>query len=47
MDNILAAILEDDRAGVKKLLKADTGLATCLVKDARLYDSTSSLDLRR
>lgn len=39
MDAILAAILEDDRATVKELLKADSELATRLVEDAKLYDS--------
>jgi hypothetical protein len=39
MDTILAAILEDDRVRVKELLKADTELATRLVKDAKLYES--------
>ena len=39
MDAILTAILDDDQARVKKLLKADPRLATCLVDAARLYES--------
>ena len=39
MDTILAAILEDDRAGVAELLKADPALATRLVQDAKLYQA--------
>jgi len=39
MHAILAAIVEDDRAGVRKLIKADPGLATRLVSEARLYES--------
>src|SRR5437879_9945808 len=39
MDAILTAILDDDRPMVKKLLKTDPGLATCLVDAARLYES--------
>src|SRR5229473_185320 len=39
MDAILTAILDDDRPRVKKLLKADPGLATCLIDEARLYES--------
>ena len=39
MDAILEAILEDDRASVKKLLKADTNLATRLIDEEWLYDS--------
>jgi ankyrin repeat protein len=36
---MLPAILEDDRSGVKKLLKADHRLATCLIDVARRYES--------
>src|ERR1700677_1889190 len=39
METILTAILEDDRPAVKKLLKADPRLATCLIDAARLYQS--------
>ena len=34
-----SAILNDNRASVKELLKADMGLATCLIEGARLYES--------
>src|SRR5881628_2558394 len=40
MDAILTAILDDDRPRVKKLLKAEPRLATCLIDAARLYEST-------
>ena len=39
MDAILTAILDDDQPRVKKLLKADPRLATCLTDAARLYES--------
>jgi len=39
MDAILTAILDNDRARVKKLLKADSGLATRLVEEAQFYES--------
>ena len=39
MDSLLAAILDDDRTRVKELLKADSGLATRLIEEARLYQS--------
>jgi hypothetical protein len=39
MHAILAAIVEDDRARVRKLIKADPGLTTRLVSEARLYES--------
>src|SRR6266478_7622981 len=39
MDAILTAVLEDDRPRVRKLLKADPRLATCLIDAARLYES--------
>ncbi|HJX88869.1 MAG TPA: hypothetical protein VJ372_00150, partial [Pyrinomonadaceae bacterium] len=37
MDTLLAAIVDDDRVRVRSLLKADVGLATQLVNEARLY----------
>src|ERR1044071_1373986 len=39
MDAILRAILDDDRPRVRKLLKVDPRLATCLIDSARLYES--------
>src|SRR2546421_5626581 len=39
MSAILAAILDDDRPRVQQLLKAEPALATCLVDEARLYQS--------
>jgi Ankyrin repeats (many copies)/Ankyrin repeat len=39
MDTLLAAILDDDRTRVRELLKADSGLATRLIEEARLYTS--------
>jgi len=39
MNAILAAILQDDRPRVKKLLKADPRLATCLIDGDRLYQA--------
>lgn len=39
MDAIFTAILDDDRARVRELLKADPGLATRLVTEARLCES--------
>ena len=39
MHAILAAIVEDDRAGVRKLIKADPGLATSFIGEARLFES--------
>jgi len=39
MEAILTAILDDDRPRVMELLKADTGLATCLIAEARLCES--------
>ena len=39
MDKLLQAILDDDRRRVEKLLKADAGLATAPIKQARLYQS--------
>jgi hypothetical protein len=40
MDRLLAAIVTDDRPGVKKLLSDDRGLATGLITEARLYESS-------
>src|SRR5580704_12645621 len=39
MDVILTAILDDDRPGVRQLLKESPGLATRLIDEARLYQS--------
>src|SRR6266487_3386439 len=39
MDEILIAILDDDRPKVKKVLKTDPRLATGLIDTARLYES--------
>ena len=39
MDTLLAAILDDDHAKAKDLLKADAGLATRLIDEAKLYES--------
>jgi hypothetical protein len=39
MDALLAAIVDDDCPQVTTLLKNDTGLATRLINEARLYDS--------
>jgi ankyrin repeat protein len=39
MEAILKAIIEDDRPRVRELLKADPGLATALIDEARLYQS--------
>jgi ankyrin repeat protein len=39
MDELLSAIIDDDRQGVKKLLKSDKSLATRLIAKAKLYDS--------
>ncbi len=39
MEAILTAILDDDRKRAAELLKADSGLATQLVGEARLYES--------
>src|SRR5438128_1792620 len=39
MDNLLRAIVDDDRARAKDLLKADRGLATRRIDEARLYES--------
>src|ERR1700704_3642146 len=40
MDTILEAIVNDDRAKVSALLKTDAGLATRLISEARLYQSS-------
>jgi len=39
MDTLLEAIINDDYAKVRALLKADAGLATRLIATARLYES--------
>src|SRR5580700_6971898 len=39
METILTAILNDDRPSARELLKADPGLATCLIDEARLCES--------
>jgi hypothetical protein len=39
MDAILTAILDDQRSTVKELLKVAPKLATCLINEARLYES--------
>ena len=39
MNNVLTAIVDDDRRAVKALLKADGGLATRLIRKPKLYDS--------
>jgi hypothetical protein len=39
MDGLLAAIVDDDRAKVKRLLTATPDLATLLIDEARLYRS--------
>jgi hypothetical protein len=39
METLLAAVIDDDRARAKALLKADPGLATCLIDKPRLIQS--------
>jgi Ankyrin repeats (3 copies)/Ankyrin repeat len=39
MDALLEAILDDDRPIVEELLRADPKIATCLIEEARLYES--------
>jgi hypothetical protein len=39
MNNILTAIVDDDRRAVETLLKADGALATCLIQKPKLYGS--------
>ena len=39
MDTLLAAILKDDRTRARELLKENSGLATSLIEEARLYTS--------
>jgi hypothetical protein len=39
MNAMLTAILHDDRAKAKELLKADPGLATRPIQESRLYES--------
>src|SRR4051794_167456 len=40
MDTLLEAILADDRPRVEALLRADPRIATRLIDEARLYEST-------
>jgi hypothetical protein len=40
IDQLLAAIVDDDRPKVKRLLAANASLATCLIGEARLYMSS-------
>src|SRR5262245_31231207 len=42
MHNLVAAILDNDRARAKELLKANSGLATRLIEEAKLYESPIS-----
>src|SRR5438128_9532330 len=39
MKQLIAAIVDDDVSAVKKLLRADAGLATWLIDKPKLYDS--------
>ncbi len=39
MHEFLAAILDDDRRRVKEALERDAALATCLIHEAKLYES--------
>jgi hypothetical protein len=39
MNDVLTAIVDDDRSAVKALLKGDGGLATRLIRKPKLYDS--------
>jgi len=39
MNNVLTAIVDDDRKAVKALLKADRGLAARLIRKPKFYDS--------
>src|SRR5947199_9678903 len=39
MNNVLTAIVDDDRKAVKALLEADGGLAARLIRKPKLYDS--------
>jgi hypothetical protein len=39
MKRLLTAIVEDNRRAIEELLKADGGLATSLIGEAKLYDS--------
>ena len=40
LELLLSAVVEDDRAGVRQLLKSDPALATLPTDEPRLYDST-------
>ena len=39
MNKLLAAIVDDDVSAVKRLLRADAGLATQLIQKPKLHDS--------
>lgn len=39
MNNLLTAIVDDDRGAVKELLKADGGYATRLIRKPKLHDA--------
>ncbi len=39
MEEMIAAILDDDTSAAKRLLRADAGLATRLIRNPKLYDS--------
>src|SRR5882724_5362542 len=40
IEELLSAIVDDDRAAATKLLRREPALATCQLSDARLYDTT-------
>ncbi len=39
MNKLLTAIVDDDRKSVGALLRADNGLATCLIREPKFYNS--------
>src|SRR6266550_8961952 len=39
MNKMMAAIVDDDTSAVKRLLHANAGLATRLIRTSKLYDS--------
>lgn len=43
MNNLLTAIVDDDRNAVEALLKADGGLAARLIRKPQFYDSKKEL----